>query len=198
MAEIAIKVETRDRIGSSNSKRLRHSGWIPGVLYGKTQDAIPVSIDARDLRSALSTDAGLNALLRVNLEGKYHLTMAREIQKHPVRHTISHVDLMVVEANDPIVAEVPLVLIGEAQSVSRGDGRVEQLVFNLQVKAVPRDIPHSIEVDITEMKIHDTIKIGDIKLGSGMEFEGDKDIIVVIGQPPRGVKTLSDETTEES
>ncbi|HVM04044.1 MAG TPA: 50S ribosomal protein L25 [Acidimicrobiales bacterium] len=185
MAEITLSADSGRALGSRSSGRLRAAGKIPGVVYGHGIEPLPVAVDARALRAALTTDSGLNALLNIEVDGASHLTLARELQRHPVRHTVVHVDFQVVRRDEVISAEVPLALVGEAEKVHRGDGVVEQQLFGLTVHAVPARIPNSIEIDISGLAIGDTVRVGDLPLPSGVTTDTDPEVTVVVAQPPQ-------------
>jgi large subunit ribosomal protein L25 len=185
MPEIKIAVERGRPTGSSAARRLRASGKIPGVIYGHGTDPVPVAVDGRTLRSALSTEAGLNALLELEFDGDSHLTLAREIQRHPVRHTVTHVDFVIVRRDEVISADVTISLVGEAEEVHREDGVVAHELFMLTVQSTPARIPNVIEVDISALKVGDTIRVGDLKLPDGVTTEVDPEAPVVVGQPPQ-------------
>jgi len=185
MAEITLVADVREERGSSASRRLLHAGRIPGVIYGHGDSPVAVAVDARALRSALSTDAGVNVLLDLDVEGAHHLAIARELQRHPVRQTVSHVDFQVVSRDEVVTADVSVNLVGEALGVTRQGGSVEHLLLSLQIKAKPADIPSHIEVDITELAIGDTITVGDIVLPSGVSSDSDPETAVVVAQAPK-------------
>ena len=173
MEEVTLTAETGRPTGSRAANRLRRDGKIPAVLYGHGMDPVAVAVDGRDLRSALSTEAGVNALVTLRLDGESHLAMARQLQRDPVRGAVRHVD-------EVIGAEVPIHLIGEAEEVQRADGLVEQQLFALAIRALPGDIPPGVEVDISGMTIGDTIRVADIRLPAGVatEVEGDEPVVV--------------------
>jgi len=184
MAEITLVAEAGRPAGSRASRRLRAEGKVPGVIYGHGVEPLPVAVDGRDLRHALTTDAGLNALLALQVDGTTHLTLARSIQRHPVRGTVAHVDFLIVRRDEVVAADVPVALVGEAIEVHRAEGIVEQQMFSLSVRATPAHIPSSIEVDISALAVGDSIRVGDLRLPSGVSTEVNPDDIVVIGQPP--------------
>jgi large subunit ribosomal protein L25 len=187
MPDIVITADTGRPIGSRASGRLRAAGKIPAVIYGHGSEPLSVAVDGRALRSALSSDAGLNALLSLELSGgESHLAMAKDIQRHPVRGTVVHVDFLIVRRDEVIVADVPVILVGEAEQVHRGDGVVDQQLHALSVKAIPHLLPHSIEVDITKLGLGEAIRVGDITLPAGVETEVDPEAAVVVGHPPAG------------
>lgn len=179
MAEIALAAETGRIHGSPSSRRLRRDGRIPGIVYGHGIHPIPVSVDGRDLRHALNTDVGMNAVLRLAVDGTEHLTMARVLQRDPVRHTVTHVDFQVVRADEQLHAEVPIVLEGDAIEVRRADGVVDHVLFNLTVVALPGNIPAQIPVDISELTVGAAIRVGDLTLPAGVVTEVDPDEVIV-------------------
>lgn len=192
MAEITLVAEPGRTTGSSESRRLRAAGRIPAVVYGHGVDGISVSVDGRDLRHALSGESGTNQLLELRIGSETHLAMARVLQRHPVRHTVMHVDFQIVRRDEVISADVPIVLTGEAKSVSQDGGMVEQQLTALTVKATPGRIPNSVEVDITDLNVGEGIRVGDLKLPSGVITEVPEEEIVVIAS----ISTVAAEAAE--
>ncbi|MDQ1395832.1 MAG: large subunit ribosomal protein [Acidimicrobiaceae bacterium] len=182
MPEISLAAESGRTIGSRSSGRLRSSGRIPGVVYGHGMEPVPVAVEGRALRAALTTDAGLNALLSLDIDGQPHLTMAREIQRHPVRGTVTHVDFQIVRRDEVMSADVPITLVGEAEDVARNDGVVEHQLFSLTINATPDRIPNNIEVDISGLSIGDAIRVGDLRLPDGVTTDIDPEEAVVLAQ----------------
>ena len=185
MNEVSLVADVGRVKGSSEARRLRTAGKVPGVLYGHGIDPLPLSVGARELRAALTSDAGLNALISLDVDGDRHLAMARQIQKHPVRRSIDHIDFVIVRRDEVVSAEVNVHLVGEAQEVERADGLVEQQMFSLVVHAKPGDIPNAIEVDISDLKIGEAIRVGDLTLPAGVTTEVDPEDTVVAGQSTR-------------
>ena len=195
MAEIQLVAEPGRPDGTRASRRLRHDGRIPAIVYGHGIDPIPVSVDARELRVALNGEAGSRALLQLQVGSERHLAVARQLQRHPVRHTVTHIDFQVVSRDEIIAAYVPIVLVGEAQAVHRADGTVAQELVTLHVRARPASLPPHIEVDITELEIGDTVRVGDITLPEGVETDADPEQAIVTGQPPQ-IVALPEEAVE--
>jgi len=187
MAELTLVAEPGRPTGTRPSRRLRHEGRIPAVVYGPGVEPISVSVAARDLRTVLSTEAGLNAVLSLQVDGKRFLTLARELQRHPVRGTVTHVDFQVVDPDREVSAEVPINLIGEAVELHRSDGVLEQQMFSLTIKSRPADIPSHFELDISEIVIGASVRVADIAIPAGVSTDVDPESIVAIGQPPRVV-----------
>jgi large subunit ribosomal protein L25 len=194
MDEVSLVADVGRVKGSSEARRLRLAGKVPGTLYGHGIDPIDVAVGSRELRSALTSDSGLNALISLDVGGTNHLAMARQLQRHPVRRTIDHVDFVVVRRDEVVSVEVPIHLVGEALEVERADGLVEQSLHSLVVHAKPGDIPNAIEVDITELAIGEAIRVSDLNLPAGATTDVDPEEIVVAGQSTRmGAETDAEE-----
>ena len=187
MAEVVLAAEVGRPLGSRAVRRLRREGKIPGVIYGHGTDPVPVAVVARELRTALNTDAGANQLLSLDTGSGTFLTIAREMQRHPVAQTVTHIDFVIVRRDEVISADVPITLVGEALEVHHGDGLVEQQMFTLPIRALPGAIPTVLEVDITELTIGGQVRVSDISLPEGVTTEVDAETAIAIGQPPRVV-----------
>jgi large subunit ribosomal protein L25 len=182
MAEINLAARTGRPTGSRASGRLRADGKVPATIYGLGRDAVTVSVEWRDLRHALTTDAGLNAIIDLSVDGaKSELAIVKDLQRHPIRRNVLHVDFLRVSADVAIEVEVPITLIGEAKEVINNDGIVEQLMFHLTVSAKPGAIPDELTVDITDLEIGHAIRVGDITLPAGAETNVDPEEPVVTG-----------------
>lgn len=198
MEEVTITAELGRPTGSRSSRRLRNSGKVPAVLYGHGTDPMALAVDGRDLRTALTGDAGLNALITLRVDSESHLAMARHLQRHPVKGTVDHVDFVIVRRDEIVTADVPINLIGEATAVNQEGGIVEQQLFSLPIKAKPLDIPASLEADISGLIIGEAVRVGDLKLPSGVETEVDPEEAVVVGQPPAAVELPQPAEGEEA
>ncbi|HWC10439.1 MAG TPA: 50S ribosomal protein L25 [Acidimicrobiales bacterium] len=185
MEEVALAAEAGRPTGSAAARRLRAAGKIPAVLYGHGVEPKVLAVDGRQLRLALNQEAGLNALLTLDVGGESHLAMARQLQRDPVRGTVDHVDFVIVRRDEVVSAEVPVHLVGEATAVNRADGLVEQQLFALTVQATPSSIPSAIEVDISELAIGEAIRVGDLRLPQGVSTELDSEEPVGAGQASR-------------
>jgi large subunit ribosomal protein L25 len=187
MAEVVLTAETGRPKGSRAARRLRREGKIPGVIYGHGTEPLPVAVGARELRVALSGEAGANQLLSLDTGSGTFLTLAREMQRHPVAQTVTHVDVVIVRRDEVISADVPITLVGEAIEVQHGDGLVDQQMFTLSINALPMDIPAGIEADISALTIGGQVRVSDLTLPAGVTTDIDPDTAVAIGQPPRVV-----------
>jgi large subunit ribosomal protein L25 len=171
--DIVLVAETGRPTGSPASRRLRATGRIPAVLYGRGAEPAAISVEWRDLRSALTTDKGLNALLTLKIGSQSTKAIVKEMQRHPVRRDVLHIDFLAVDVDKPITTDVPLVLEGEPEKVTRDDGVVEQIVNVLIVTAKPDAIPGHIGVDVSDLEIGQQITVGDLQLPAGVTTETD-------------------------
>lgn len=180
MAEIKLPVETGRTLGSRPSNRLRAEGSVPAVVYGHGSDPISVSVNWRDLRAALTTDASLNALLDLQIDGESKLAIVKDLQRHPIRHTVSHVDFLLISRDEELTVEIPIVVEGEALEVTRENGIVDLVAFTLTVKARPADIPNELVIDISGLRLGDSIRVADINLPSGVTTDTDPEDSIVV------------------
>ncbi len=179
MSETVLQAETGRQAGSSDSRRLRAEGKIPAVVYGHGMDPLPVSVDRRELRQALSGAAGMNTILDLTVDGTVYPTLIKDIQRHPVKRSVQHIDFIQVNLNEEIVVSVPIHLDGEAKDVESNGGLVDLAMQELSVRTTPRNIPDGITIDVSEMTMDSVIRVEDIPLPSGVVAEADADAPVV-------------------
>jgi large subunit ribosomal protein L25 len=184
---VKLLVQNRAVLGSAESRRLRRQGLIPGVLYGREQQPVAISIPERSLRSALTTSGGLNAVLDVVVdEGKVHSSVLKEYQQHPVKGLIMHVDLQEVRLDQPIHATVPIHVHGEPVGVKEG-GVLTQVTNEVNVEALPMEVPEHLEADVSEMNIGDTLRLSAVTPPEGVTLLDDLEetVIATVTQPMR-------------
>jgi large subunit ribosomal protein L25 len=196
MSEVTLAAETGRTIGSRSSGRIRTEGRVPAVMYGHGIDPKPISVVRRDLRAALHTDAGLNAVINLQIDGDQHLTIVKDLQRHPVRNDVVHVDFLIVRRDEVVTVDVPILLEGESAKVKEATGTVDQQLFALTVKTTPGNIPNELTIDVSEMDIGDSIRVGDVRLPSGVETEIDPEEPIAIAQVTRA--TIEAEELEEA
>ncbi len=194
MAEITLPAATGRPTGSRASRRLLSDGKVPAVVYGLGADPVPVAVEWHDLRAALTTDAGLNALITLQVDGSDQLSIVKELQRHPTRGTVTHVDFLRIRADEMLTVEVPIVLEGEPEEVHRENGMVDHVLFALAVQAKPSDIPNEITVDISGMALGDNLRVADLALPSGVSTEVDPEEAVAIATITRS--TIESEAEE--
>lgn len=196
MEEIVLAADTGRNSGTRSSKRLRTTGSIPGVLYGLSDDSIPLSVKWPELRLALTTDAGVNAVIQLEVDGKRHMSIVKDIQRHPVKRNVMHVDFLRIDPNQKVTVDVPVIMIGDALEVTQANGMVDQNLFLLTVDAPPMSIPNEFEIDISNLTVGDAIRVADIGLPEGVTTEADPEETVAVGMITRS--TLEAMAAEEA
>ncbi len=174
-----ISAEPRVASGSRAANRLRGEDKIPGVIYGHGMDPVLVAVSRRDLRTALSGAAGSNTVLDLKVGGTVHSTVIKEMQRHKVRHQVTHIDFQVVRMDEEITVDVKIVLHGEAKAVLNDGGLVDPSVDTLPIVTTPRNIPTEIAIDISAMQVGDVIRVSDLTLPAGVTTSADPDMPVV-------------------
>ncbi len=179
MSTAKLVAQSRTVIGSAASRRLRAEGHIPGVVYGQGMAPVSVTVERRELRLALSGAAGANTVLSLQVEGKTYPAIIKELQRHPIKRTVSHIDFLTVDMNEELTVHVPLRLEGEAKAVEAEGGLVDPSVDSIEVSCTPANIPNEFVIDITEMQPHDVIRLADVPMPKGVTALGDPDMPVV-------------------
>lgn len=189
-------VQNRSILGSSESRRLRRQGLIPGVLYGR-EAPVAISIPERDLRTALTGVGGSNAVLDVVVEGgNAHASVLKEYQLDRVRGNVTHVDLQEVRLDQPIHATVPLHLLGEAVGTKEG-GVLSQVLMELNVEALPMEVPASVDFDVTGIHLGESAHLSQVALPDGVQLLDDGDtVFVTVTQPTREIEPEPEEGVE--
>ena len=191
--DVTLTAETGRALGSRSSRRLLRDGKVPGVVYGLGQDNVTVAVPWPDLRAALTTEAGLNALITLEVDGNEDLTIVKDMQRDPVRRDVVHVDFLRVSRDVEILVEVPIILEGEAEKVEQEDGTVSHLLFNLAVYAKPGAIPNELTIDVSNMVVGDAIRVGDLQLPEGARTEVDEDEVIATAQISRETIEVAEE-----
>lgn len=182
---ITLTASTGRIAGSRSSTRMRTDGLVPAVVYGLGRDSVAVSVPWPDLRRALTTEAGLNALITLDVDGQKDLAIIKDLQRHPIRRNVLHVDFLRVDPDAGVAVEVPLVLVGEAKKVEGRRGIVDQPLKTLTVTAKPADIPSQIEIDITDLDIGESITVETLTLPAGVTTDIDGGVQLVLGLATR-------------
>jgi large subunit ribosomal protein L25 len=185
---IKLQVTERERRGSADARRLRREGFIPGVLYGNGKKPYAICVPERELRRVLTGDGGLHAILDVVLEGQKttHASILKDYQQDPIRGHISHVDLQEVRLDQPIQASVNVQLIGEPAGAKEG-GVLSQVQREINVEALPMEIPEHIDLDVSGMAIGDTLRLADLPPMEGVTYLDDPDetVLATVGLPTK-------------
>jgi large subunit ribosomal protein L25 len=168
---VRLQVKERERRGSADARRLRRDGYIPGVLYGRGKEPHAISVPERELRRVLTGQGGLHAILDVVLEGQKttHASILKDYQQDPIRGHISHIDLQEVRLDQPIQASVTVQLVGEPVGAKEG-GVLSQVQREINIEALPMEIPEHIDLDVSGMAIGDTLRLADLEPMDGVGY----------------------------
>jgi large subunit ribosomal protein L25 len=195
VSDTTLKAETRTALGSAEARRMRRAGTVPAVVYGRESDATSVAVNGRELYAALHTEAGLNAVITLDLDGTEITTLAREVQRHPLRGDITHLDFIRISLTETVAAEVGIDFEGVPLGVKDDGGIVETIRNTVNLEALPTAIPSSIALDISELTIGDVLRVSDLPAIEGVEYTDDPEAGLVTVSVPAAV--ISEEVEEE-
>jgi large subunit ribosomal protein L25 len=190
---LKLEVTEREDRGSRRTRRLRAQGLVPGVLYGKGHSRA-IAVPERELRAAMTGSSGLHAILDVVIEGQktVHPSVLADYQQDPIRGTISHIDLREVRLDQPINASLVVQLVGESVGVKSG-GMLSLVTRELNVEALPTDVPEHIEVDITHLEVGDVLRLVDVPALEKVTFLDDlQETVIATVSMPRGYAELEE------
>jgi len=179
MAQTTLVATTGRQTGSPASRRLRAEDNIPGVLYGRGMAPISVAVGRRDLRQALSGPAGFNTVLSLEVDGKKYPAVIKDVQRHPVKRNVAHLDFLQINMKELLTVSVPLRLEGEAKAVLVEGGLVDPAVDTIEVECTPDNMPNEFVVDISGMEIGDTIRLESLVMPEGVTALGDPEMAIV-------------------
>jgi large subunit ribosomal protein L25 len=189
MQQFEINAEKRADRGKGASRRLRHAGKAPGIVYGGGKVPQSIAVSNNEMLLHLDHEAFYSHILTLKLDGTSERVVLKDLQRHPYRPVIMHVDLLRVDENKKLTMRVPLHFLNEgiAPGVKVDAGVISHLMTDVEISCLPKHLPEFIAVDLGEMKLGDTVHIGDLKLPEGVEFEGDAEQGVVSCHIPRVV-----------
>lgn len=186
MKEVVVDVARREVIGKNVSRRLRRSGSIPAVLYGGGKDPVILQVDPNRIEQILRSESGVNTIFQLNLAGtdqRRHV-MIREYQVDPLEGKLLHADFLRIAMDEAIEVEVPIRLTGEAAGVKLDGGILEPVNRTVRVSCLPGDIPESLNLDVSAMKINDHLSVSDLPKSDKFTILSDPGAIVVVCAPP--------------
>ena len=187
MATATLNATPRTDVGKGAARKLRATRRIPGVIYGHHREAQPLALDARELEKLLGQIAPGTTVVELHLGGRMSRTLIREIQRHPFKPQVLHIDFQELVAGEKITVNVPIVLVGTAAGVKDG-GTVEEVLREVSVEVDPSNIPNHFEIDISHLGINDSVHVSDIKVPEGVELLEDREATVAVVAPPRLVE----------
>ncbi len=192
MSESLLMAEAREGKGKSVARRIRRAGRVPAVIYGEVKQPLNIAVDAHDLEMKLREKV---SLFNISLDGKEHPVIIRDIQFHPVKSNVLHVDFLQVKKGHKITMTVPIKLVGKSEGVKAG-GVLEELKREVTIEVLPKDIPDSIVVDISGLQMGDGVQVKDL-LAENFEIQDDLEDLVCRVEMPRTIEEEEEEEEEE-
>ena len=187
MASATLGAETRTESGKGVARKLRAAGRVPGVIYGHAREPQSLSLVARDLDKLLTQIAVSRTVVELSLGGATTKTLIREIQRHPFKKVVLHIDFQELVAGEKVTVNVPLVYVGIPEGVRLSGALLEQIMHSVEVLADPAHIPNHIDVDVTHLAMGHSLHVRDLKLAEGIDVLSDEDATMCAVIAPRAV-----------
>jgi len=194
---LTIKCETRNLFGKNASRRLRREGKVPAVLYGGNEPGTHLTLQKKDIFGILRSESGENTIFKAAIDKDSRDAMIKELQVDPVTDEILHIDLIQIAMDKAVRVSVPVVVTGESVGVKTEGGFVDLVTREIDVECLPGDIPENIEVDISELHLHQSVKIADLAFPEGVETVGDPLTLVLLIEAPAKEEEIVPEAEEE-
>ena len=185
MANASLGAETRSDRGKGYARKLRAAGRVPGIVYGHGREPQSLSVVARDLDKLLSSIAVSSTVVELGLGGAITKTLIREIQRHPFKKMIMHIDFQELVAGEKVTVDLPLVFVGVPEGVRLSGALLEQILHKIEVLVDPANIPNHVDVDVSHLAMGHSLHIRDLKLPEGVEVLSDEDATICAVIAPR-------------
>lgn len=187
MAIVSFNATARDTVGKGAARTLRSKGQVPAVIYGHGREPQALTLNARDLDKLLGHIQAESTVIEVTVGGATAKTLIREIQRHPIKRQILHVDFQALVAGEKVTVSIPISLTGIPEGVRLGGGVLDQTLRELEIEVDPSSIPDHIEFDVTNMVIGDSVHVSDLKVPDGVRVQDDPETSVAVLAAPRAV-----------
>jgi large subunit ribosomal protein L25 len=194
MKSVALKAYPRSQVQRAEVKKLRAAGRVPATIYGRQAAPQNLEVNSKEFADLLNHAASENLLVDLSVDNdarSKRLALVQEIQHHPLDGKVLHVDFHEVAENEKVTVQVPVETAGEPAGVKTGGGVLEHILHKLKVRALPKDLPEQIIIDVTALEIGKSIHLGDIQAPEGVEILGDKHITVVAVAAPRAEEEVA-------
>ncbi|MGA2259857.1 MAG: 50S ribosomal protein L25 [Acidobacteriota bacterium] len=184
MQQIVIEAQRREPAGKNANRRIRKSGKIPAVVYGAKRDPLPLLVDPDSVTDVLHSHSGHNTIFAVSVGGAQSNVMVKDYQLDPVRGNIIHADFYEIAMDQLLKLTVDVEMVGEAEGVKVGGGIMDVVTRSLEVECLPSDIPKSIQVDVTQLKINDYIRVKNLPVDPKVRILSEPEVVIVTIVPP--------------
>jgi len=194
---IVVKTEKRQDVGTNAARRLRARGFVPAVMYGESMETLPLVLDKKDIVRILRLETGENTIFKVAVDADAYDAMIKELQVDPATDELLHVDLIRISMDKPIKVTVPVVHSGEPIGVKTEGGFVDFVTREVEVECLPRDIPESLGIDISELHINQSFKVQGMAVPAGVKILADPNtVLVLISMPHKEEEVFPGEKPE--
>jgi large subunit ribosomal protein L25 len=185
MANASLDASARSDVGTGNARKLRQAGSVPAVIYGHGREPQNLALNTRDLDRLLSTISVSSTVIELSVDGKTARTLIREIQRHPVKRSIVHVDFQELVAGEKMNVSIPLRFVGTADGVRNSGGILEETMHQVHLRLDPANIPDHIDVDVTPLTVGHSFHIRDLKLPEGVTILDEPGATVCVVTAPK-------------
>ncbi len=192
-----IKANKRENFGKNASRRLRREGMIPAVIYGARKETVSLNLKKQEIFKVLRAETGENTIFQISFDSEMRDAMIKELQRDPVTDEILHADFIQITMDKTIRIPVPVITVGEAVGVKTEGGFVDLMTREVELECLPKDIPENIEVDISDLHLHQSFKVEDIAPLEGVEILSAPDTILVLVEAPSKEEEIEVEEEEE-
>ncbi len=194
---LTIPSQPRDAFGKNASYRFRQTGRIPAILYGEGLPNLALVLDKKDVIKILKSETGLNTLFKIAVSDGERDVMIKDVQIDPISDQLIHADLIQIDMNKAVRVEVPIELVGEAVGVKTEGGFIDFMTRELMIECLPALIPERLTVDVTELHLHQSIKVAEVALPEGIKLITDPGAVVALVQVPHEEKVEAAPVAEE-
>lgn len=196
MKEVTLAATARAKTGKGAARQSRMAGNIPGVVYGPEIDPYSVEVNERDLRAAVK-EASTSAIFDLSIDGSVTKVVIRDIQRDPVTSKVTHLDFHAISMNRPLHITVPIHFIGTAIGVKSDSGILQTIIRELNISCLPKDIPDSVDIDVSELAVGDSIHVSELEVPNAKILTEGRRTVVVVAAPTVVTETVSTAEGEE-
>ncbi len=197
MATATLSATVRTDTGKGVARKLRQNGEIPGVIYGHAREPQSLTVNAREFERLISRVAAGSTVIELDIDGTPARSLIREIQRHPFKKLIMHVDFQEIVAGEAITLKCPIVYVGTPHGVRAEGGVLDQIMHEITIQALPANIPDHINVDVSDVHVGKSLHISDLTLPDGVTAMDDPGATVCVVQPPRTASTETSDAAAE-
>jgi large subunit ribosomal protein L25 len=185
MATEVLIAHPRTETGKGAARKLRAAKQVPGIVYGHKREPQSLALDARDLQKMLDRVSADTTVFELRIDGGSSRTLIRDIQRHPFRREILHIDFQELVAGELVTVDIPIVLVGTPVGVRLSGGMLDVVLRTISVEVDPANIPNHIDVDVSNLDLHQSIHVRDLTLPAGVEVLENEDETICVVAPPR-------------